>query len=84
MPTEHQAQNGAPPAAAATAAPVSAAAAAPAPPAAAAVAVAAPRAAPLSSVTVFITFAILLILMRKLYASVNRQPAFEGFDYGQE
>jgi hypothetical protein len=87
MPAEQQAQ-GAVPAVAVAAAPAPgvrvAAPAAPAAPAAVGVAVAAPRAAPLSSVTVFITFAILLILMRKLYASVNRQPAFGGFDFGHE
>jgi ubiquitin-conjugating enzyme E2 J1 len=49
--------------------------AAPAP----AVAVAAPRAAPLSSVTVFLSFLILLILARKIWGTVNRQQNF-GLD----
>ena len=84
MPAEQQA-HGAVPAVEVAAAPAPGVrVVAPAAPAAVGVAVAAPRAAPLSSVTVFITFAILLILMRKLYASVNRQPAFGGFEFEHE
>jgi hypothetical protein len=47
---------------------------------AAAVAVPVRAAAPLSSVTVFLSFLILLILARKLWGSVNRQTEF-GLDF---